>query len=213
MKTIKLNLPKRSYDIIVGHKILPKLSTLLKKLDIGTHAIIVTNPNIYRMHARPLLNHLNRGGIHACCEIVPDSESSKSFASCLKLITKISQHDGLNKKLFLIAFGGGVVGDLTGFAASIYKRGIPYVQIPTTLLAQVDSAIGGKTAIDLAVGKNLVGAFYQPRLVFSDVSMLSSLPARQVRAGLAEIIKYGVIYDAKLFAYLEKNYKKVLRLI
>jgi len=115
------------------------------------------------------------------------------------------------KTLFVIALGGGVIGDLAGFAAAIYKRGIPYLQIPTTLLAQVDSAIGGKTAIDLPVAKNLVGAFYQPKAVLSDISTLRSLPERELRNGLAEVIKYGVIKDSRLFEFIEKNYKKILR--
>jgi 3-dehydroquinate synthase len=111
----------------------------------------------------------------------------------------------------VIAFGGGVIGDLAGFVASIYKRGIPYIQVPTTLLAQVDSSIGGKTAVDLAEAKNMVGAFYQPRLVLSDIGLLATLDLRQARAGLAEVIKYGLIKDKKLFHYLEKNYDKIIR--
>jgi 3-dehydroquinate synthase len=127
------------------------------------------------------------------------------------IIKDIARYDK-KKQIFVIAFGGGVIGDLAGFVASIYKRGIPYIQIPTTLLAQVDSSIGGKTAVDLTEGKNLVGAFYQPRLVFIDIKVLKTLGLRQVRAGLAEIIKYGIIKDRKLFLYLERNYKNILAL-
>jgi len=114
--------------------------------------------------------------------------------------------------LFIIALGGGVIGDLSGFVAAIYKRGINYIQIPTTFLAQIDSAIGGKTAVDLSLGKNLIGAFYQPRLVLSDISVLSSLDRKQIRFGLAEAIKYGVIKDKQLFGFIEKNYKKIINL-
>ena len=115
------------------------------------------------------------------------------------------------KKIFIIALGGGVVGDLAGFVAAIYKRGVPYIQVPTTLLAQIDSSIGGKTAIDLETGKNLVGAFYQPSLVFADTKVLKTLSQRQIRNGLAEAIKYGIIGDTKLFAYIEANHQKFLK--
>ena len=124
---------------------------------------------------------------------------------CLK---QISAYD-VDKNIFIIALGGGVVGDLAGFVAAIYKRGVPYIQVPTTLLAQIDSSIGGKTAIDLETGKNLVGAFYQPRLVFVDTQVLKTLDKRQIRNGLAEAIKYGIISDPQLFAYIEANHQEI----
>ncbi|MEE8360067.1 MAG: 3-dehydroquinate synthase, partial [Candidatus Omnitrophota bacterium] len=142
---------------------------------------------------------------------VPDTEKSKSNLQVVRVIESIVKIDK-GRGIFIISLGGGVVGDLSGFVASIYKRGVPYIQIPTTLLAQVDSAIGGKVAIDLTSAKNLVGAFYQPRLVVSDISMLRSLPARQIRSGLGEIIKYGIIKDLKLFSYLEENIYRIKRL-
>ena len=141
---------------------------------------------------------------------MPEGETSKSAAHALRLIEQIAAYD-VDKKIFIIALGGGVIGDLTGFVAAIYKRGVPYIQVPTTFLAQIDSAIGGKTAIDLKYGKNLVGAFYQPKLVFSDTKVLKTLTRRQIQNGLAEAIKYGVIYDAALFLYIERNYAKVLK--
>jgi 3-dehydroquinate synthase len=141
---------------------------------------------------------------------VPDSERAKSLALLTRLICRISEDDR-NKGVFIVAFGGGVIGDLAGFVASVYRRGVPYVQMPTTLLAQVDSAIGGKVAVDLPTAKNLAGAFYQPRAVLADTGLISSLDPRQIRSGLAEIIKYGVIKDPSLFAYLERNHKKILR--
>jgi len=125
------------------------------------------------------------------------------------LINLISQYD-VNKKIFIIALGGGVIGDLAGFVAAIYKRGIPYIQVPTTLLAQIDSSIGGKTAIDLKTGKNLVGAYYQPKLVLADTKALKTLSQRQIRNGLAEAIKYGIIGDLKLFNYIEDNHQQFL---
>ncbi|MCX5716602.1 MAG: 3-dehydroquinate synthase [Candidatus Omnitrophica bacterium] len=135
----------------------------------------------------------------------------KKVNLCIDLINRIAKYDKM-KRVCVIAFGGGVVGDLAGFVAAVYKRGVPYVQLPTTLLAQADSAIGGKVAVDLKIGKNLVGAFYQPGLVISEIDFLSTLPGRQVRAGIAEIIKYGVIGDAGLFGFIEKNIQKLLRL-
>ncbi|MBF0512414.1 MAG: 3-dehydroquinate synthase, partial [Candidatus Omnitrophica bacterium] len=130
--------------------------------------------------------------------------------SVMRLLRQISLYD-VNKKIFIIALGGGVIGDLAGFAAAIYKRGVPYIQVPTTLLAQIDSSIGGKTAIDLETGKNLVGAFYQPRLVVSDTKVLKTLSERQIKNGLAEAIKYGIIGDAQLFKFIEDNYKSFFK--
>jgi 3-dehydroquinate synthase len=128
----------------------------------------------------------------------------------LRLIEQIAAYD-VDKKIFIIALGGGVIGDLTGFVAAIYKRGIPYIQVPTTLLAQIDSAIGGKTAIDLKYGKNLVGAFYHPKLVITDTKVLTTLSRRQIQNGLAEAVKYGVIDDASLFKYIETHYARFLK--
>src|SRR5262249_55972016 len=141
---------------------------------------------------------------------VPDGEQSKSASIAFRLIERIARED-VRKKIFIVAFGGGVIGDLAGYVAAAYKRGIPYIQVPTTLFAQIDSAIGGKVAIDLAVGKNLVGAFYQPKLVYSDTELLSTLSQRQIRNGLAEAVKYGIISDPSLFSYLESNVSKLLK--
>jgi len=212
MKMIKVNLGDRSYDIATGYKLLGNLGSILNKLQIGSHAVIITNPSISHLYANSLISQLRRNDFIVKVELVTDSETSKSFSTSLKLINNLASYDGLNKKLFLIALGGGVIGDLAGFVAAIYKRGIPYIQIPTTLLAQVDSSIGGKVAIDLSCGKNLVGAFYQPRFVMSDLSYLHSLSIRQIRSGLGEIIKYAVIRDEKLFEYLEKEINKVASL-
>lgn len=142
---------------------------------------------------------------------VPDSEESKSNSECINLIERFADLDK-GKGIFVIAFGGGVIGDLAGFCASIYRRGVPYIQIPTTLLAQVDSSIGGKVAIDLPCGKNLIGSFYQPRLVLSDTSFLNSLDIAQIRQALAEIIKYAVISNSHFFQFLEEHLDEVLNL-
>ena len=209
MRKIHINLGKRSYDIIYNK--INKLGGFIKSLEIGTDAIIVTNPIIKRLFGDKIKKSLVSAGFNNRFEIVPDTEEAKSEKYCIKLLNSISKFDSSRRKIFIIAVGGGVIGDLAGFVASIYRRGVPYIQVPTTLLAQVDSAIGGKVAIDLKVGKNLAGSFYQPRLVFSDVSLLKSLPKNDLISGLAEVIKYGVIKSPMLFKFLEKNYTKILR--
>jgi len=211
MKTIKVNLKNRSYDIVVGAGILKSLGPRLKKLALGTDAYVITNSLIKNKYGKALVKSLKNSGFTARFKVVPDSERSKSIEMLSAVINDLASYDK-KRRIFIIAFGGGVVGDLAGFIASVYKRGIAYVQVPTTLLAQVDSSIGGKTAVDLAYGKNLVGAFYQPRLVFSDVELLKTLGARQIRSGLAEVIKCAAIKDPYLFRYLEKKYRDVLSL-
>lgn len=211
MTTITVPLKSNAYAIMIGHDILPVLGAKLKKMKIGQDAVIITNPAIAQYHGKALISGLKKNGFTVKVLNVPPGERSKSAKTAFRLIEEIARYDSL-KKIFIIAFGGGVVGDLAGFVAAVYKRGVPYVQVPTTLLAQVDSAIGGKTAIDLAVGKNLAGAFYHPKLVWSDVSVLSTLTKRQIRNGLAEVIKYGVIADAAFFRYVAKNYRRILGL-
>ena len=209
MKKIRVNLKENSYDIVVGHNILSGLGAQIRALDIGDDAIVITNSVIRKLHGKALSKSLAKKRISVKFLEVPDSERSKSATVAFRLIQQIAKMD-VKKKMFIIAFGRGVIGDLAGFIAAVYKRGIPFVQVPTTFLAQIDSAIGGKVAIDLALGKNLVGAFYQPKIVFSDVALLKTLSNRQVRNGLAEAIKYGVIKDKKLFSYVEKNSDKLL---
>jgi 3-dehydroquinate synthase len=187
------------------------LCRFIIRLDIGFDAYVITNSRIKNRYGNILGRALKRCGCSVKFKNIPDTETSKSIGMLTSIIKTIAVYDK-KKRIFIVALGGGVVGDLSGFVASIYKRGIPYIQVPTTLLAQVDSAIGGKTALDLAEGKNLVGAFYQPRLVFSDVKFLKSLSKRQIRSGLAEVIKYAIIRDERLFSYLEKNYKNILDL-
>ncbi len=211
MRSIPVPLKTNAYKIVVGDHILSKLGAKLKSLKIGKDAIIITNPLIRKYHGKALISGLKKSGFSVKVLEVPAGERSKSAKVAFRLIEDIARYDRL-KKVFIIAFGGGVVGDLAGYVAAAYKRGIPYVQVPTTLLAQVDSAIGGKVAVDLAFGKNLIGAFYQPRIVWSDVALLSTLSKRQVRNGLAEVVKYGVIADAKFFKYIAKNNKNLLGL-
>lgn len=209
MKVIKANLRKRSYNIVIGTGIIRHLGKYIRSLNIGRAAYCITNATIKNKYGRILETALKQYGFLVRFKVVPDTEKSKSLETACSVIKDIAAYDK-KKQTFIIAFGGGVIGDLAGFIASIYKRGTAYIQVPTTLLAQVDSSIGGKTAVDLNVGKNLVGAFYQPRLVFADTDFLKTLEPRQIKAGLAEVVKYGIIKDARLFEYLEKNYKEII---
>ncbi len=209
METIKVDLKENSYPIVVGDGILHKLPGLLKKLKLGPDVVVVTNALIDRLHGLELRRALRRGGFTVRTFLVEDSERAKSVAVAIRLIDRIVTY-GAGRKVTVVAFGGGVVGDLAGFVAAVTKRGLPFVQVPTTFLAQIDSAIGGKVAVDLPAGKNLIGAFYQPKLVLSDVSLLKTLSERQIRNGLAEAIKYGVIRDEILFTYMEMNYRALL---
>ncbi|MDD5465314.1 MAG: 3-dehydroquinate synthase [Candidatus Omnitrophica bacterium] len=209
MPEVKVNLGKRSYAIIIGCGILKQLGGYLTKLNLGTDAFIVTNNFLKNKYGAKLSCALSCAGFNPHFKVVADSEKSKSIQTASSVIKDLAKFDR-KRKVFIIAFGGGVVGDLSGFVASVYKRGINYIQIPTTLLAQVDSAIGGKTAVDLDSGKNLVGAFYQPRLVFSDIDFLKSLDREQLSSGMAEVIKYAVIKDMRLFNFLENKHKEVI---
>ncbi len=211
MHSLRVKLKKRSYEILVGNNILVSLGRHLKKLALGDTAYIITNALVKNHYGNLIAKSLRRYGFGLKFRLIPDSEKSKSLKIASSVIKDMTRYAG-NKKLFVIALGGGVVGDLAGFVASVYKRGVPYVQVPTTLLAQVDSSIGGKTAVDLEEGKNLVGTFYQPRMVFCDTRTLKSLTPRQIKSGLAEIIKCAVIRDKKLFLYLEKHLLLILEL-
>ncbi|MEI7998720.1 MAG: 3-dehydroquinate synthase [Candidatus Omnitrophota bacterium] len=210
MTTVHLKIKDNGYPIVIGPGILKDIPRHLKRLSLGKDAVIISHPNIERLYGEKLSTTLIKAGYSVKILNVPEGEKSKSATYALRLIEDIAAYD-INRKVFIIALGGGVVGDLAGFVASIYKRGIPYIQVPTTLLAQIDSSIGGKTAIDLKYGKNLVGAFYQPKAVFADTKVLSTLDLRQIRNGLAEAIKYGVIKDSILFSFLEKNYARILK--
>lgn len=211
MQDVKVRLGKRSYSIKIDDGILPKTGTYLARLGVGRNGIIITNPRIKRLYGGILKRSLVKSGIDSCILTVPDSESSKSYKILTRLLSRIADMDK-GKRPFIIAFGGGVIGDLAGFVAAIYRRGVPFIQIPTTLVAQVDSAIGGKVAIDLPVAKNLVGTFYQPKMVISDVSLLKTLPNREIKCGLAEIIKYSIISSRGFFDFLSQNIKPLMML-
>ncbi len=211
MRIINISLKNNGYKIIIGSKILGRLGQTLKALDLGTDAVIITNPIINKLHGSAVLKSLKKSGFSTRVFEIPSGEQSKSAKVAMALLERIANYD-VKRKIFIVAFGGGVVGDLAGFLAAIYKRKIPYVQVPTTLLAQIDSAIGGKVGIDLLAGKNLAGSIYQPKIVYTDVSVLKTLDQRQIRNGLAEAVKYGIIRDKKLFDYIARHHQKLLGL-
>jgi 3-dehydroquinate synthase len=205
---VKVDLVDRAYDIAIGRGLLASLGTRVGALKPGAKAAIVTDETVAKHYLASTISVLAASNIAAAQVIVPPGEASKCFATlehaCDALLAaKIERGD------VVIALGGGVVGDLAGFAAAVIRRGIDYVQVPTTLLAQVDSSVGGKTAIDSRHGKNLIGAFYQPILVVADTALLDTLSAREFRAGYAEVAKYGLLGDAGFFTWLEANWKDV----
>jgi 3-dehydroquinate synthase len=207
MKKLAVKLGDRTYPIMVGSGMLEALGATLKKMCAHADAYIITN-SIVRKHYGSILGvSLRKAGISCKYRLILEGEKSKSLHVVSAILNDLARY-AVGKKVFVIAFGGGVVGDIAGFVAAIYKRGIPYMQVPTTLLAQVDSAIGGKTGVDLPLGKNLAGAFYQPFLVATDISLLRTLDKRQLSCGMAEIIKYAAIKDSRLFSYLERNIGK-----
>jgi 3-dehydroquinate synthase len=210
VRIVKVPLGNRSYDIKIGSGLIGKLGSECARLKLGQRCAIITDTNVGRQYAKPAYNALVQAGFEPSLVIVPAGETAKSLKSVHSCYERLASHR-LERKSFIVALGGGVVGDLAGFVAATYLRGIPFVQVPTTLLAHVDSSVGGKTGVNLKAGKNLVGAFHQPRLVLCDLEALATLPAREFRAGLAEIIKYGIIYDAALFTRLERDLPKLLR--
>jgi len=215
VKSIRVSLKERSYSILIGKDIFSRLGLLIKdRYPKPRHVLVVTQKEIAVFYRDRAEKSLACAEIEASFFVTPFSKSSEAAKSqnvYWRLIRQMAASSGKNKSLLLVALGGGVIGDLTGFAASVYRRGVPYLQVPTTLTAQVDSAIGGKTGIDLPEGKNLLGSIYQPALVLSDLSLLSSLPDRHWSDGFAEVIKYGVIKDTALFLLLEKRGKEAIR--
>jgi 3-dehydroquinate synthase len=210
MRTVTVALGKRSYPILVGPGLLSALGRLAAKLELGRRCAVISDLSVARLYAKPALASLRAAGFEPLLITVPPGETTKSLKmvqTCCDLLA----HHRLERKSFIVALGGGVVGDLAGFVAAVYLRGIPFLQVPTTLLAQVDSSVGGKVGVNLKAGKNLVGAFHQPRFVLCDLRTLRSLPPREFRAGLAEVIKYGIICDAPLFARLERGLSRLLR--
>jgi 3-dehydroquinate synthase len=209
VRIVKVPLGNRSYAIKIGTGLLARVGHECARLGLSRRCIIISDRNVAPRYGKAAQKALAEAGFAASVVTIPAGETAKSLkvlASCYDQLAA----QRLERQSFIVALGGGVVGDLAGFVAATYLRGIPFVQVPTTLLAQVDSSVGGKVGMNLKAGKNLVGAFYQPRLVLCDLATLASLPKREYRAGLAEVIKYGIIYDARLFGRLERDLPKLL---
>jgi 3-dehydroquinate synthase len=210
VRTVHVPLGSRSYDIKIGPGLIDRFGRECARLKLGPRCAIITDTNVGKRYAKSVFNSLATAGFLPSLIIVQPGEAAKSLKTVQTCYDQLALHR-LERKSFIAALGGGVVGDLAGFLAATYLRGIAFVQVPTTLLAQVDSSVGGKVGVNLKAGKNLVGAFYQPRLVACDLDALKTLPDREFRAGLAEVIKYGIIYDAKLFGQIERDLPKLLK--
>lgn len=204
MSVLTVSLAENSYDILIGCGVLSSIGNRCAAIGLASRVAIITNPTVNAFFGAVVRRSLEESGYVVSVIEIPDGEIYKN-AETLSYVYDALIESGLDRKSFIVALGGGVVGDLAGFAAATYLRGIPFVQIPTTLLAQVDSSVGGKTAIDHPRGKNLIGAFYQPSFVLIDVDTLTTLPEREYRAGLAEVIKYGIALDLPFFEYLEQH--------
>ena len=203
-RTIRVDLAGRSYDIAIGPGLLDRASALCRPLLAAPKVTIVSDETVAPIYGARLAASFDKAGIAAASVTVPAGESSKVFSSFGRLMNELLDRRP-DRKTTLVALGGGVVGDLTGFAAAVLLRGVDFIQVPTTLLAQVDSSVGGKTGINTRHGKNLVGAFYQPRLVLADTDVLDTLPRRELLAGYAEVVKYGLIDDPAFFDWCEQN--------
>jgi 3-dehydroquinate synthase len=211
MEKIRVELAERSYDIVVGSNIMEGIGEKLLPFSLSPKISLISNPTVFSLYGERVTGSIKKAGFDLQTVILPDGEEYKDIIQVQHIYDELLKQK-LDRSSGLIALGGGVIGDITGFAASTYMRGISYIQVPTTLLAQVDSSVGGKTGVNHRLGKNMIGTFWQPRLVWIDVETLKSLPKRQLLAGLAEVIKYGVIYDSELFAFLELNTEKILNL-
>lgn len=206
---IYINLGENSSDIYVMKSGLEKIGKYLRQYDVSANGMIVTNYRVAKLYLLIVQNSLISYGFKPAIAKLPDGEEYKTIEYAMKLYGKCLKNK-LDRKSFILALGGGVVGDIAGFVASTYKRGVPFFQVPTTLLAQVDAGIGGKTAVNHPMGKNMIGVFYQPKFVFSCIDVLKTLPVKELKNGLAEVVKYGIIKDKYLFEYLEKNIDKIL---
>lgn len=211
MRTITVELKERSYPIIIGKGLLSEIGERLKALGFKGKAAVVTNPTVGGLYAGKVLDCLKKAGFAPVLITVPDGEEYKTMDEAVNIYDSLIEHK-MERSSPIVALGGGVIGDMAGFVAATYLRGVPYIQVPTTLLSQVDSSVGGKTAVNHPKGKNLIGAFYQPKAVFIDPDVLKTLDIREVRAGLAEVVKYGVIWDEGFFKFLEKNAAALLDL-
>jgi len=205
---LEVEIPDKIYQIKIGSNILDQFPSELARRKSGCQVLLVSNPVVYNYYGRELKEKLVQQGFQVVVYLVPDGEEYKTWQQAGEILTVLLEA-GFNRDAVVVALGGGVIGDLAGFAAGVYQRGIDLVQLPTTLLAQVDSSVGGKVAVNHPLGKNMIGVFHQPLGVWTDVLTLKTLPDREWTAGLAEVIKYGVIWDESFFAFLEKNIAQI----
>ena len=206
--TLQVELGDRSYPISIGQSLLSTPDLIARHVK-GQRATVVTNTTVGPFYLDKIVQALTQAGKQVSSIILPDGEEEKNWANLMKVFDVLLA-EKCDRKTTLVALGGGVIGDLTGFAAASYMRGVPFIQVPTTLLAQVDSSVGGKTGINHPLGKNMIGAFYQPQAVIADTTTLDTLPARELSAGLAEVIKYGPIIDAAFFDWCEANIARLV---
>ena len=208
-RKVHVELGERSYDILIGQGLIPRLGALISPHLKRDRVYIITDENVAGHHLETARSSLEQAGICSHVQVLPAGENTKNFSQ-LEAIIDGMMENGSDRKDIVLALGGGVVGDITGLAAGLMKRGMKFIQIPTTLLAQVDSSVGGKTAVNSRLGKNLIGLFNQPELVIADLDVLKTLPEREMRAGLAEVIKYGLIDDPSFFEFVESNAGRLL---
>jgi len=210
MEKVRVELGERSYEILIDRDILQSIGERLLRFSTGPKVGIITNPIVNEYYTEKVYNSLKKEGFDPQIIIIPDGEIYKEYFWAYHIITRLLEL-GFDRKSCIFALGGGVIGDIAGFIASIYMRGISYIQIPTTLLAQVDSSVGGKTAVNHPAGKNMIGTFWQPSLVWIDVNTLDTLPKREFISGIAEVIKYSIIWDKEFFSFLRLNREKILK--
>ncbi len=211
MEQVWVELGERSYNIIIDSDILPDIGEVLLPFKLSPKIVVISNPAVFKLYGKTVFESLSEAGFECSEIIIPEGEEYKDYFWTYHILSGLLAHR-LDRNSCLIALGGGVIGDITGFAASVYMRGINFVQVPTTLLAQVDSSVGGKTGVNHLLGKNMIGTFYQPKLVWIDADTLMTLPERELLCGISEIIKYGIIWDEELFAFMEQNRDKILKL-
>ncbi|MEA3485273.1 MAG: 3-dehydroquinate synthase [Candidatus Aerophobetes bacterium] len=207
MEVINVNLDPRSYPVYIGGE-LKDIGEAARQFFIGGKLLIISNERIFSLYGEMVRDSLEESGFDVYLAKIPEGERYKCLSRASKLYNQCLEFK-LDRGSTILALGGGVIGDLAGFVASTFLRGINFVIVPTTLLAQVDASVGGKAAVNLPQGKNLIGSFYQPKFVYIDLSVLKTLPSREIRGGLAEVVKYGMISDKKLFSYLEKNVEEI----
>ncbi|MBO8159254.1 3-dehydroquinate synthase [Thermosyntropha sp.] len=204
MQRLKVNLGERSYFINIEAGILERTGEIIKEINSGKQVFLVSNPTVFPLYGEKVTDSLKRAGFNVETAFMPDGERYKNLHEAMKILDKAVEFN-LERSSVVAALGGGVVGDLAGFVAAIYQRGVDFVQIPTTLLSQVDSSVGGKVAVNHPQGKNLIGSFHQPRTVIIDPITLNTLEEKEYKNGLGEVVKYGLIYDAEFFNFLEEN--------